>query len=160
MDRSVETLKALAAPRSRPGELISHLERQAEAITKMQTKIRDQLRRLQIEETFLKKKLSATPINNEEPEQSEEQIPTPVKPAIHHDSSIPADSMSTTDAKKDMDVDEDEDFSIEEMEDEDITDFLKSYRSSNKEDDEMYSSEEEDENATLEIKRILASKYR
>jgi len=59
-------------PSRRPAAILQHLERQADALGKMHAKIRDQLRRLQIEERYLKKKLSATQI---EPEDIESPAP-------------------------------------------------------------------------------------
>jgi hypothetical protein len=75
IDLSEETLKALTMPSRRPHAILQHLQRQGKAIQDMQNKIRDQIRRLQVEESYLKKKLNAAPL---EVDDIESPAPVPI----------------------------------------------------------------------------------
>lgn len=84
IDLSEETLKALAMPSRRPAAILQHLERQADALSKMRAKIRDQLRRLQIEERYLKKKFNAASI-----EVDDIESPAPTSASMDVDAPLP-----------------------------------------------------------------------
>jgi hypothetical protein len=143
---------------------MAHLERQAGALVEMQGKIRDQLRRLQVEEQYLKKKLEAAPIEEDDIE----------RPGVPMEVDFPADSkrgkrktptptvvepVAKIVAKKSvLSVKEEEDEEDEE-EEEELPPSLRtgigaSYRG---EDDDNYDDDDEDD-AFAEMRKILASK--
>lgn len=157
IDLSEETLKALAMPSRRPTAILQHLERQAEALTNMSAKIRDQLRRLQIEERYLKKKLSAAPL-----EVADIESPAPTRSSMDVDvvpvpENVTTTQKTTQDAKKtSLLVPQEEEDEEDEDEEIQLPASLRGMRSDSYMDDD--DEEDEDEDATMsQVRMILAS---
>jgi len=156
IDLSEETLKALAMPSRRPTAILQHLERQAEALTNMSAKIRDQLRRLQIEERYLKKKLSAAPL-----EVSDIESPAPTRLSMDVDvapvpENVTMTQKTTQDAKKTSLLVPQEEEDEEDDDEVQLPASLRGMRSDSYMDDD--DEEDEDEDATMsQVRMILAS---
>lgn len=155
IDLSEETLKALAMPSKRPQAILQHLERQERALQDMQAKIKDQIRRLQVEETFLKKKLHAAPLEDDNIE-----APSSPSTAMDVDSATPSKLYKPKPAPKpkitkpvlppeSSDEEEEED-------DEDLPPSLQnrnhSYNNAMMDEDDF---EDDDDDAMDQVRRIL-----
>lgn len=159
IDLSVETLKALAMPSKRPAPILEHLERQADTLVQMQGKIRDQIRRLQVEERYLKKKLSATPLEADDIEApsttpiiADEPAPKP-KP-------FPAPRPKVTQPPPKPDALLLDDSEEEEEDEDELPPSLQNRSSAMDFDAFDYEEEDDDEDvdAMAEMRRILASR--
>ena len=158
LDISTETLKNLAAPGKRSAIVISRLEHQASAIETMQEKIRQQLTRLQVEEQYLLNVLKSAPALEED------GLCSPSSPLASSTSmKIPQLVVPTPDfyskSLKEINLDQLE--GEESFEEEELPPSLQQARLWNHQKydmnlDENY-SEEEDEEATQEMRRIIGS---
>lgn len=153
-------------PSKRPAAILQHLERQAEAIKAMRDKIRDQLRRCQADELYLKKKLAAAPLTTENATKQESSAamevdapvivePEPATPKKPKEKPV-APTLPSSD-------DEEDDEEEEEIDLEELPPSVRALRrkpaSSSYGDiyDDYDDDEDEDDYASKEMRRILHS---
>ena len=144
-------------PSKRPAAILQHLERQAEALNAMRAKIRDQLTRCQVEEQFMKKKLSMAPLHRDD-----DLMDSPASMDVDLPTTMPIPSIPTLqkniETKKALEIPSDDEEDEEDDEFEPLPDSLKQSLYGRDSDDEDDFEDDDDDYASMEMRRILASK--